>query len=338
MTYPYLSIVVVSRNDTHGGNLLERMQHFVDCLSEQVEQFRLPTELVLVEWNPPEDKPPLKDALRWKTGSRYLTVKIVTVPNSVHRAFHHSEKLPLFQMIGKNVGIRRAAGEFVLSTNIDIIFANELIETIAKQRLRKNCFYRADRLDTTNGIPSGISTARKIQLCRSHIIRPVSRYYYIKFSNFKVLLFDVLFNPPILWHYLKNIVPLVKVAGLNYNACGDFTLMSKEGWLDLRGYLELEMYSLHIDSLFLMKAHYKGYHEINFRHPLEIYHIEHEIGSGITPGAGHAALIDRLERNGIPYLKWRDCINIFIDYTGRRKNDYETDWGLWDVTLPETVV
>jgi len=37
-------------------------------------------------------------------------------------------------MIAKNVGIRRARGRFVLSTNIDILLSNELVDYIAAGR------------------------------------------------------------------------------------------------------------------------------------------------------------------------------------------------------------
>ncbi|MDB5305838.1 MAG: hypothetical protein JWO38_40, partial [Gemmataceae bacterium] len=66
---PYLSVVAAARNDDHGGNLLGRMQLFVNGLLEQCRRHRLPAELVLVEWNPPPDRPRLADALRWPAGS-----------------------------------------------------------------------------------------------------------------------------------------------------------------------------------------------------------------------------------------------------------------------------
>src|SRR6185295_20034396 len=32
-------------------------------------------------------------------------------------------------------------------------------------------------------------------------------------------------------------------------ACGDFTLMSREAWMNIQGYAELDLYSIHIDTL-----------------------------------------------------------------------------------------
>ena len=62
---PYLSLVVTARNDDHGGNLLGRMQAFVSGWIEQARRYQIPSELIIVEWNPPPARPGLIDALRW---------------------------------------------------------------------------------------------------------------------------------------------------------------------------------------------------------------------------------------------------------------------------------
>ena len=41
---PYLSVVVTARNDDHGGNLLGRMQIFVDGWLAQARRYRIPSE------------------------------------------------------------------------------------------------------------------------------------------------------------------------------------------------------------------------------------------------------------------------------------------------------
>src|SRR5262245_66531092 len=96
---PYLSVVVTSRNDDHGGSMLRRMQTFVNALIAQCKRFELPAELIVVEWNPPADKPPLADALQWPADPSPCDVRFVEVPEELHRRFGHSEALPLFQMI-----------------------------------------------------------------------------------------------------------------------------------------------------------------------------------------------------------------------------------------------
>ena len=338
---PYLSIVAVSRNDDHGGRLLERMQHFVDCLSEQVNLLRFPVELILVEWNPPDGRQALARALSWPGISEFFTVRIITVPTEIHNRLQHADTLPLFQMIGKNVGIRRARGRYILATNIDIIFSQELMQWLAKRRLKRGFFYRTNRVDVDANIPRGVSLGEKLAYCRSHVIRVNSRYFLSNTGNLRALLTDIVTHPALLGYYLKNLVYKIRIPRLHYNACGDFTLMAREEWDALRGYPELEMYSLHIDSLLLMAASYSGLQEQVCHSPQEIYHIEHSIGSGVTPGMGQKVLFQRLEREGIPYLSWRDCVRLYQklkgQVTGGKKiiRCNEGPWGLPDTPLPE---
>ena len=107
---PLLSVVVVSRNDDHGGNMLQRMQLFVSGWLEQAKRHKLDSELIIVEWNPLPDRPKLSEVLKWPEDSGPCTVRFIEVPPEIHKRFKYSEQLPVFQMIGKNVGIRRARG------------------------------------------------------------------------------------------------------------------------------------------------------------------------------------------------------------------------------------
>src|SRR5436305_6863806 len=122
------------------------MQWFVDGLAEQAARHAVATELILVEWNPPADTPPLAEDMRWPAPGSEMTCRVVTVPNEVHAGIPHSATLPLFQMIAKNVGIRRAAGEFVLATNIDILFSDPLFALLGRD-LEHGTLYRVDRHD-----------------------------------------------------------------------------------------------------------------------------------------------------------------------------------------------
>ena len=170
MSEPYLSVVATARNDDHGGNPLYRTQLFIDGLIEQATRFELPTELVLVEWNPPADRPRLADVLRWPA-SEWCDVRIIEVPHELHSTLEHSDRLPLFQMIGKNVGIRRARGAFVLATNIDILFSDALLDMLASQTLEHDRVYRADRVDVPAEIDPAWTLDEQLEFCRDHAVR-----------------------------------------------------------------------------------------------------------------------------------------------------------------------
>ena len=168
---PALSIVVTARNDDHGGNLLSRMQLFVTGLLEQAKRHRLSCELIIVEWNPPQDKPKLSEALNWPREPGPCSVRIIEVPPHLHRRFRYSSKLPLYQMIAKNVGIRRARGRFVVATNIDLLFSDALIKFFASGKLNPQFMYRIDRYDVPSDIPLKVSIAERLDYCKRHVIR-----------------------------------------------------------------------------------------------------------------------------------------------------------------------
>ena len=133
----YLSLVVMARNDDHGGNLLDRMQAFVSGWLSQARRYSIPSELIIVEWNPPPDRPRLVEALEWPSDLGPCQVRLIEVPAELHARFAHAGALPLYQMIAKNAGIRRARGEYVLATNIDILFSSELACFFAARRLQR---------------------------------------------------------------------------------------------------------------------------------------------------------------------------------------------------------
>ena len=124
---------------------------------------------------------------------------------------------------------------------------------------------------------------------------------------------------------------------LHTNACGDFTLLARKAWFATRGYPELQIFSMHLDSLFLYQAHYAGIREAFLRH--RVYHLEH--GSGFKPDdAGLRALNERLERSAIPqvsneqFLEWA-----FEMFRTRRPMVFNDEsWGLAAEPLHEEVV
>ena len=168
---PYLSLVVTARNDDHGGNLLSRMQAFARGWIEQARRYQIPSELILVEWNPPPDRPRLAQALSWPADFGPCRVRIIEVPAPIHRRFEHADALPLYQMVAKNAGIRRARGKFVLVTNIDILFSAELAAFLAEKKLEFGRMYRMDRYDAMSDVPAGATIEQQLEYCRTHLIR-----------------------------------------------------------------------------------------------------------------------------------------------------------------------
>src|SRR5205823_6881588 len=89
--------------------------------------------------------------------------------------FPNSERLPLFQMIAKNAGIRRALAPFVLATNIDILLSDELFAFLGGGGLKGNTMYRVDRHDVAAQLglspPPAPADCRVLPAIREHTLR-----------------------------------------------------------------------------------------------------------------------------------------------------------------------
>ena len=480
---PYLSVVATARNDNHGGDLLHRMQTFVNALAAQCVRHRVPSELVLVEWNPPRDRSRLTEALEWPEPSPWLSARVVTVPPEVHSRLRYAERLPLFQMIAKNVGIRRARGEFVLATNVDLVFSDELMAFLARRPLERSRLYRVDRYDADPAdLDPRSSVDDQLRACNESLIRICKREGTIDLRTgefFRIyeeqgllerwlahelqqrrhgsrvvvkVLHQVVFadrlarvatlrtleriqfwtllllqraeafgigmmrlalrlvrlvspearerarrrlvrrrwpafrlrlarrrwaafrrrrpRPPVdrpPTHALLAVPLAIRKAAravrarttrsreavlirlvalrqawewdrarvrLHTNACGDFTLLDRASWFRTRAYPELEIFSMHLDSLFLYQAHYAGMSERFL--PYRVYHLEH--GAGFKPDdEGLKALAGRLERDAIPqvsneqFLEW--ALEMFMT---RQPIVFNSErWGLVDEHIPE---
>lgn len=340
---PYLSIVAASRNDNHGGDLHRRMQVFVTALLEQCRRHQVDSELILVEWNPPADRPKLAQALEWPKEAGPCQVRIIEVPPELHRRYRHSDRLPLFQMIAKNVGIRRARGDFVLATNIDILFSDELMQFIASRGLRRDRMYRIDRWDVTADVPDGRPVAEQLEFCKTHVLRISERFGTRNMATGRVsnVHWRLSRREKLVEAFQERFCPqrLKLPVALHTNACGDFTMMAAERWASVRAYPEFELYSMHIDGLLCWMAHHDGTLEEVLPDPMRTYHIEHASGSGFTP-EGVNSLYGRLDAAGIGRLDWPAVRDWALHMRRTRKPIIfcNSDWGLADENLPETLV
>lgn len=411
MPHPYLSFVATARNDNHGGDLLHRVQVFVNALAAQCTRFGLDAELVLVEWNPPADRRRLADVVEWPEENERLAVRILEVPAERHRQLAHSDRLPLFQMIAKNVGIRRARAPFVVATNVDVLFDDALMAELASRSLRPGTLYRADRHDTDATLdPSApveellaASASSLVRICRldgtydvrtgeyfqiygplTHLPGPLARW--TRLVSFALPLAVAYGRGAVRrsrrrlrrWHLartrrepgprtftsgidLADVLAVVRerlallgqqVAEQNRliaemwlhekarvrvhsNACGDFTLLARADWERVGGYAELEMFSLHLDSLLLYEAHYAGLRQQVL--PGAVYHLEH--GMGFKPDVESLrTLTERIESAAIPQVS-NDLFMEWIIEMYRRRGPMRMNtpaWGFAGETFAET--
>ncbi|NMC49425.1 MAG: hypothetical protein GYA47_08375 [Desulfovibrio sp.] len=331
MQDPFLSVVVTSRNDDPGGELNRRTAVFADTLARQCHTLRLPLELVVVEWNPQPDRPPLAEAVAWPEPG-WMRTRIVTVAPELHAGFPNAARIPLFQMIAKNVGIRRAKAPFVLATNVDVLFSMELMAWLADRNPDPGAMYRLDRCDIPPAPELGGTLEARMDYCRGHVIRIYAASKVLTPAGGRKFFApeaDAFRSPGNLPGKEPGMPPY-----LHTNACGDFTLLSRDAWMDLRGYPELPLRAFKLDGLLCYAAHYAGFREQVLAYPLQVYHMDH----GARGDGADVAIADRARAAESPLA--------FGDYSlyigAMRRNNHpmllngRRTWGLGDRDLPET--
>lgn len=277
---PYISFVICARNDNYGGDFNQRMQGFVTTLGVLAERYALDMELVMVEWNPPQDKKSLRDEIQWPDYLSAGRLRWVTVPPETHLQFPNAEKISLFEYMGKNAGIRHARGTFVLTTNPDIRYSEALIQFFAAQQLRADCFYRVDRYDIAV-MPRVGSVDEHLAYCRKH-------WFQVHTGHGRVIKGTVRYAVWLLKKMARQMMRMVwgRTSGrltathvvqrsqLHTRTAGDFLLMARSAWERLRGYPEFYTYS-HLDGYACAQAAGSGLLQVVLHYPLVIYHEEH---------------------------------------------------------------
>lgn len=221
---PHLSIVVTGRNDNFGGDFNERFIRALRFNHEQLTLAGVTHELVLVEWAPLPGKALLAEVVEEACPSLVpdSLVSFVVDP-AYHDAVSLNPRLAFQEFIAKNVGIRRARGSFVLTTNTDIYLGRRVIELLGAGSLEPAVLYRATRIDLRSGLDATSLDWNMLEESRN--IEVVNEM-----------------RPPCFT-----------------NASGDFLLMDRQTYHHLRGFNEVyRVAKIHIDGNFCVKAYSTG--------------------------------------------------------------------------------
>lgn len=287
MTEPYLSIVIVGRNDNYGGDFTNRLQNCIDWNTKWLEHYGVETEVLFINWNPIPDEPQIIDKLRWPAGRKHVVYRIITVPRQVHEQFIDPtvrDTVPLFEFIAKNVGIRRAVGTHILCINADVLVHPKIIRFIARKKLDGQTYYRADRWDYQDArqievnafYTAGISVLMKgFQYSLTDLRFKRLRYAALQLYNNVRIGWN-------LWKYQNQGIANYFGFNMVYNngsyfahchASGDFMLTSRNNWLALKGYPEYTSSAVHTDSVLTIIA-FSKFAEHVFQVP--VFHQAHE--------------------------------------------------------------
>ena len=219
-----------------------------------MEAKKLEFELVLVDWNPPDDKPPLRIAIEWPKNLYYSTIKVVEVTSEIHRRYKYWQKRMIHGSVAVNTGFRRSRGQFIVNLVSDAFWSEKLISLIAERKLEKGYLYRCDRIDSKDdfALEKYVTYEALLSDLKKH---EIIRNKRIPFPDeFKGVVFPQ----------------------LHTNACGDFQLMHRDHFYSLRGYYETEdVGCAHVDGILSFAAYAAGIKEFVLPDEMCVYKIAH---------------------------------------------------------------
>ena len=135
---PSITAVVVGRNDDYMSDFKQRLHA---TIAWNVKY--LVDEVVFVEWNPPADR----DLLSLDLAKRFECLRAYVVTPEIHQALSENSNVPLLEFHAKNVGIRRASSEWIVTTNADAAFGPDIINRILGKDLSADVVFSAQRID-----------------------------------------------------------------------------------------------------------------------------------------------------------------------------------------------
>ena len=135
---PQVTVAVVGRNDDYMSDFAERLRATTAWNAKY-----LASEIIFVEWNPPADR----ELLSIDLAKRFPSLRAYVVSREVHKSIAGDARLPLLEFHAKNVGIRRARSEWVLTTNADAFFGPDTIRKLQTSKLADTIVWCAQRID-----------------------------------------------------------------------------------------------------------------------------------------------------------------------------------------------
>lgn len=219
-----LSVVVVGRNDGHGYNLHKRVATSLNSIADPMDAM---DEIIFIDWNTPDKLPTLIDSiydtLTIKTKAH---IRVLRVRTDIHNSLKGSSNKPILEPIARNVGIRRARNDWILSTNTDMVFNT------------KGKSYT----EILNQLKPGLY----------HLYRfEIPEYIWDQFDRMNpqatIEKIDSIFGNSSLTKKIST-EPVEGYGNFFPDAVGDFQLASKNLWQSVNGFPEEMLQGWHVDS------------------------------------------------------------------------------------------
>lgn len=287
-----ISTVVLSRNFEYGTTSLKDRAIF--CLNSLIDTF---DEVSYIDWGSPTHSLlyEIKNYINFKGNLKHF---VITPEIAAYLTNNNPNVQKPCEVLARNIGLRRSTGDWLVSTNIDIICPkrDELINLFSS--LDNNTMYTISR--------------------RGADFKKMTEYHKSLNSNN-----DIYQDWKAIREYLidtvgERLYSEAVVTGDQYsliNCCGDFQCAPRHIWDTIRGFEEEFVYALYTDTNLHKKSVMHGFNiKALFSPPL--YHIDHGPGGG-----GFCTGLNRIAND--PY---RAILN------QTKTNNPET-WGFSDIEI-----
>lgn len=226
-----VSIIIPSRNDLHGGNPMRRLKNAIQKIMDFKWEKSFSLEIIIVEYNPPHARDSILSSLRFPAIN--LPITIITVPESIHQFILSkpfimgNEGKPMLEFWSKNIGARRARGEWLIFMNSDDIISNSLLQFIQSSK-GKNSFFGAER--------------------QSHILKNI-QFGLDSLQTVNDLVIDCDVTD------LKHVQVDQQFYTPMWSNCGDFMMLDCELFYSINGFVEI-FFDYTLDSEFVSRLYY----------------------------------------------------------------------------------
>jgi hypothetical protein len=290
-----ITAVIISRNDNYGGYLNERATYAINSAINTYD------EVIYVDWNSPTHSLlwDIKDNLQLKGNLKHF---VITPEIASYLTNNNPDVQKCCEVLARNIGIRRATGDYIVSTNIDIIHPKrEDIESIIN--------------DNDNNT--------MITLSRREVTWDIIKEFHggkMKFQEWDKLRDYIYINSE------ERIYEEKTVTGDDYsliNCCGDFQIAPKHIWDEIKGFEEELIYPLFADTNVQKKAVKHGFGLKAIYNP-PMFHINHG-----SKGWGGGGIADGINK------KANDQYRAII---AQEKTQNEISWGLGNTEIEYEII
>jgi hypothetical protein len=245
---PFISSVCISRNDDYSDNLAKRMTL---ALASHIHAF---DEVVYVDWNTDFGKPTMDDVIRERlvpiVGKNISKLRTIVVTAEQVRSMQlPSDAQDCCEVLARNVGIRRALGDYIVSTNCDIMYPVFNRNNLNPETLIASPRFEIDSLEFVDRLYDSI-------LSESDLLN-IQRWFVENQKQFR--------RQEQCHDAYSRII-----------CCGDCQVAHRNLWFDIRGFEESMVYRIGADSNVMMKAvahNFKVNVEFANIVPLHLYHV-----------------------------------------------------------------